>query len=99
VGDERFCEAIRSQTVLRLRYKGTARIVVPHGHGTRRSGIEVILVYQRSGQSSSGHPEGWKTLRVADVDEVEPLSGRFLRVRADADPSARELGTVHCFAE
>ncbi|HVE45973.1 MAG TPA: hypothetical protein VNA57_04405 [Acidimicrobiales bacterium] len=60
--------------------------------------MEVVLVYQRAGASKSGRAEGWKTLHASDIEAVRLLGTRFLRVREDADPDARELGTVHCFA-
>jgi hypothetical protein len=75
--------AINEKRLIEFVYKGgRPRIVEPHDYGIR-GGVEKLLVYQISGESSSGNPHGWKELRVEDMSQLRVLDRTFPGSRGD----------------
>lgn len=60
-------KAIKSSTVIELRYKNYLRIVEPHAYGRDKDGDEILSCYQTSGGSESGVRVGWKLLKVKEA--------------------------------
>ena len=76
--------AIHNKRLIEFVYKnGRPRIIEPHDYGIRK-GVELLLAYQVSGDSTSGAPHGWRTFTVADMDHLRVLDRQFLGTRADA---------------
>jgi hypothetical protein len=86
--------AIKEKRLIEFAYKGgRPRIVEPHDYGVR-GGVEKILAYQISGDSSSGAPQGWKWFEVANVQQLTVLERHFPGTRADNDQNHFEWDTL-----
>jgi hypothetical protein len=72
-------EAIRTNHLLRFRYKNQERIVEPHDYGIQ-NGIVRLFCYQVAGRSSSRLP-GWRVVDVHKIQECEMLERRFAENR------------------
>jgi TfoX/Sxy family transcriptional regulator of competence genes len=82
--------AISEKHLIEFVYKtGRSRIAEPHDYGIS-NGVESLLAYQISGESSSRSPHGWKQLAVADIHQLRVLDRRFRGTRADASQNHRE---------
>ena len=90
------CGAIQSRSVVSVRYGSRDRIVEPYIHGLTSEGIEVVLCYQREGDSASGFRTSWRTFHVDRIEAFEILPVKFVFDRADFEASAREVRNVHC---
>lgn len=91
------CEAIRVRNVVDVEYRGTRRIVEPHAHGVSPDGDEVVVVFQRSGESRSGNPVGWKALHAAELTRLTLLEVTFeARDGYRAGGRSDNLREVHC---
>jgi hypothetical protein len=91
------CSAIASRHLLALRYKGKDRLVEPYCHGFAADGREMLVAFQREGESASGQEAGWKAMVIADLEHVELLDVPFVASRADYNPDySKNLARVHC---
>jgi hypothetical protein len=93
---EVICNAIHSRRLLALTYGMHRRVVEPYIHGWTLDGVEVLLCYQREGESTSGFRTSWRTLHVDRIVEPELLDVVFAFDQADYDESAPEVRFVHC---
>jgi hypothetical protein len=81
-----------------LTYKGAHRLVEPRCHGFGADGHEVLVVYQRAGESASGQGEGWKALAVEEIDGIETVDVTFLPDRPGYRPGlSKNIVDVHCY--
>lgn len=64
----------RKRHLLRLIYNGADRLVEPRSHGYASDGHEVVVVYQRGGESAWGQDEGWKALVVSQIEELQVVA-------------------------
>jgi hypothetical protein len=77
--------AISGKRLIQFVYKGgRPRIAEPHDYGIRK-GVEGLLAYQISGDSSSGMPHGWKNFEVENMRQLRVLDREFPGSRADSD--------------
>lgn len=60
-------DGIRRQRVLRLTYRGYARLVEPHAIGITSGGHRALLAWQIEGGSKSDPPTGWRTFLTEEV--------------------------------
>lgn len=91
------CSAIAERHLLALRYKGKDRLVEPYSHGFAADGREMLVAYQRGGDSESGQQTGWKAMVVADLHQLQRLDVPFVASRADYNPDySKNLVRVHC---
>ncbi len=95
--NDAICDAIRRRRVIELEYRGTRRVVEAHAHGVSPDGLEVVVTFQRSGESRSGSPVGWKALHVSDIGRLVLLDETF-EPRDGYQPGGRSdnLAEVHC---
>jgi hypothetical protein len=70
-----------------------------HIHGWTAERVEVLLCYQREGDSKSGFRTSWRTLHVEQIEEPQLLDVPFAFDQPDYDASAREVRFVHCRIE
>lgn len=75
--DQRICDAINNLQLISLGYNWGSRTVEPHAYGRNDNGEEFIRVYQVSGASESGKPQGWKLLNTDDITSLTVLSENF----------------------
>lgn len=92
------CEAIRGRRLLSVVYGDRARIVEPYIHGLTSDGTEVLLCYQREGESAS-RLGSWRTLHLDRLQAVQLTDVTFPFNQADFDPTAREVRSIHCLAD
>lgn len=91
--------AISGKHLIEFVYKtGRSRIAEPHDYGIRK-GVECLLVFQISGESSSRSPHGWKQLAVADIHQLRVLDRRFRGTRADASQNHRDWDVLFARVE
>jgi hypothetical protein len=91
--------AIAEKRLIGFVYKtGGSRIAEPHDYGIRK-GVECLLVYQISGESSSRSPHGWKQLAVADIRQLHVLDRQFRGTRADASQNHRDWDVLFARVE
>ena len=69
-----FRDAILSEQQVVCGYDGRARVLCPHIIGTNKSGEEVVLAWQFSGESSGQLPQ-WRCLRLANVRDALTRAG------------------------
>ena len=82
--------AISGKHLIEFVYKtGGSRIAEPHDYGISK-GVECLLAYQISGESSSHSPHGWKRLAVDDIHQLRVLDRTFRGTRADASQHHRD---------
>jgi hypothetical protein len=95
--NDTICGAITLRRLIELEYRGTRRVVEAHAHGVSSDGVEVVVTFQRSGESRSGNPVGWKALHVADIHGIVVLETTF-EPRDGYQPGGRSdnLAEVHC---
>ena len=74
-----WCNALRAQNCLELRYDGFTRIVEVHAVGVSKEGNEIARVWQVRGGSNSNERTGWKLLRLD-----EALSAHVINEKSDA---------------
>lgn len=68
--------AIAHRRIVDLVYDDRRKQVEPHDYGLRK-GEAQLLVYQRSGESRSPEPTGWRTLRVASISDFHVKEETF----------------------
>lgn len=68
--------AIAHRRQVELVYAGRPRLVEPHDYGLR-GGEPQLLVFQKSGESRSGQPTGWRSLRLAEITDFRVLEATF----------------------
>lgn len=92
------CEAIKSRRLLEITYRGGLRLVEPYSHGFSRERREVLVAFQRTGESDSGHVQGWKAFHVDEMGEVVILDVPFMVNQAGyrGGGYSKNLGEVHC---
>jgi hypothetical protein len=92
------CEAVRLRKLLEFDYRGTRRVVEPHAHGVSPDRLEVLVGFQRSGESSAGNPTGWKAFHAEDLCRLRILEESF-EMRDGYRPGGRSdnlRDEVHC---
>lgn len=86
--------AISEKRLIEFAYKGgRPRIAEPHDYGIRR-GVEALLVYQISGDSSSGATHGWKHLEVENMSQLSVLDRTFSGSRGDSGQHHADWDTL-----
>lgn len=92
------CEGVEGRRLISLSYRGRNRLVEPYCHGFSPDGTEFLVAFQRSGESSSGQPTGWKGFVVAELADIEVLGIPFVIDRPDYRPGGRSknIVKVHC---
>jgi predicted DNA-binding transcriptional regulator YafY len=75
--------AIDEKRRLQIDYDGTQRVFEPHTLGADSSGETMVCGYQVRGASRSGHSSGWKTLRLARIENISALSEHFHHPRTE----------------
>ena len=68
-------QAIQEAKLIRLRYKGSERIVEPHDYGIQ-NGVVKLLAYQVAGVSSGRLP-AWRSLHEDFISDVQILNQTF----------------------
>jgi hypothetical protein len=96
--NEAICDAIRRRSLIRLTYRGAQRVVEPYLHGTRHSDIEILVCFQRSGESTSGTTTGWKALHVNEIEALDVTDIPFLGTEPGFNPdgSSYNVAALHC---
>ena len=79
--------AIAHRRIVDLVYDDRRKQVEPHDYGIR-NGEAQLLVYQRSGESRSGDPTGWRSLRLSSISDFHVKEETFPG-RRPADPDRR----------
>ena len=75
--------AIKEKRLIEFAYKGgRPRIAEPHDYGIK-GGVEAVLVYQISGDSTSGTPHGWKHSELRNMSDLRVLDRKFPGSRRD----------------
>lgn len=92
---EQICEAIARRRLISLTYGGRERVVEPYIHGRTTAGREVVLCFQREGESATGGG-GWRLLHVDQIVDLQMLDVTFPFDAATYDPHADEVRHVHC---
>jgi hypothetical protein len=90
------CEAIRTRRLLSVRYGTRLRVLEPYVHGKTAEGAEVLLCYQREGETQSGYRSHWRTLHLAKIEDIRVLDVSFPFLRSEYDGQTPEIRTVHC---
>lgn len=91
-------EAIRSKTVLELRYHGYSRLVEPHAYGLDKHDEPILRAYQVSGGSESGERSGWKLLKVDEIRSLHATGTRFVP-RPDYRLNDEAMSLIFCQLE
>jgi hypothetical protein len=68
--------AIAHRRIVDLVYDDRRKQVEPHDYGLRK-GEAWLLVYQRSGESRSPEPTGWRTLRLSSISDFHVKDETF----------------------
>jgi hypothetical protein len=79
--------AIAHRRIVDLVYDDRRKQVEPHDYGLR-NGEPQLLVYQRSGESRSADPTGWRSLRISSISDFHVTDETFSG-RRPADPNRR----------
>lgn len=91
------CNAIENLELLEIDYNGGSRIVEPHRLGESSNGNELLSCYQISGHSNSGRSEGWKRMKVENIDSVRPAGKNFYGPREGYNPDGeRGMVDIYC---
>src|SRR5678815_2770591 len=72
------CQAIREKRLLELHYDGQTLRVAPHIYGIDATGDELLSCYQVWG-GTDGEPAGWRSFRLTEISQLEPVSYTHLR--------------------
>jgi predicted DNA-binding transcriptional regulator YafY len=89
-------EAIRGGTKVRIRLRGRERVVEPHLLGRNRRGDTLVRAYQVGGR---GQAEGWKLLRLEEIEQAVETGERFSNPRPGYRPRDRAMagGIIESF--
>jgi bifunctional DNA-binding transcriptional regulator/antitoxin component of YhaV-PrlF toxin-antitoxin module len=68
--------AIAHRRIVDLVYADRRKQVEPHDYGIRH-GEAQLLVYQRSGESRSADPTGWRSLKLASISDFHVKEEKF----------------------
>ena len=79
--------AIAHRRIVDLVYDDRRKQVEPHDYGLR-NGVPQLLVYQRSGESRSADPTGWRSLKLSSISDFHVKEETFPG-RRPADPDRR----------
>jgi bifunctional DNA-binding transcriptional regulator/antitoxin component of YhaV-PrlF toxin-antitoxin module len=79
--------AIAHRRIVDLVYDDRRKQVEPHDYGIR-NGQPQLLVYQRSGESRSTDPTGWRSLKLSSISDFHVKEETFPG-RRPADPDRR----------
>jgi hypothetical protein len=79
--------AIAHRRIVDLVYDDRRKQVEPHDYGLRH-GLPQLLVYQRSGESRSGDPTGWRSLKLSSISDFHVKEETFPG-RRPVDPDRR----------
>jgi bifunctional DNA-binding transcriptional regulator/antitoxin component of YhaV-PrlF toxin-antitoxin module len=79
--------AIAHRRIVDLVYDDRRKQVEPHDYGIR-NGVPQLLVYQRSGESRSADPTGWRSLKLSSISDFHVKEETFPG-RRPADPDRR----------
>ena len=79
--------AIAHRRIVDLVYDDRRKQVEPHDYGLR-NGVPQLLVYQRSGESRSADPTGWRSLKLSSISDFHVKEETFPG-RRPADPGRR----------
>lgn len=92
------CEAIRLRHLLNVTYDGRRRVIEPYSHGVARDGREVLVAFQRAGESGSGQSQGWKAFHVERLSAVADMEVPFIANQAEyrSGGHSKNLASVHC---
>lgn len=90
------CEALRTRSVLALRYNGHDRLVEVHVVGISRDRHEIMRAWQISGGSVSGHVVGWKMILLANATEARVTKQRSRAPRPDYNPEDPAMIRIIC---
>jgi hypothetical protein len=90
------CTAIHVRKLLRITYRGGARVVEPYAYGTDAGGAEILRGYQISGHSESGASRAWKLFRVGEIGEVQVLDETFARPRKGYMRNDPSMTSIYC---
>ena len=89
------CFAIKNKQRLKIKYRGTERIIEPHAYGLDKRG-EKLRAFQVSGDSVSGNPSGWKLFKCEDINSIIELNESF-QVRPDYNSNGdRQIPNILC---
>lgn len=69
-------QAINEKKLLDFDYDGYHRIAEPHVYG-KKDGEDAVLVYQVSGQSSSGGLPNWRRMKLKGITNMKVLDETF----------------------
>lgn len=70
-----FCEAIKTQKRVKMKYNGTERVIEPHTFGYDK-GVAKVRASQASGYSKSGNYD-LKVFIIAKMSNIELLNENF----------------------
>jgi hypothetical protein len=79
--------AIAHRRIVDLVYDDRRKQVEPHDYGIR-NGQPQLLVYQRSGESRTADPTGWRSLKLSSISDFHVKDETFPG-RRPADPDRR----------
>lgn len=85
------CLAIRDGKVLRVTYKGTARLIEPRVYGVDAAGEELLRGWQ-----ISPPPADWRTLRLDKSTSLATTATPFEGARADPSWDNELLSKIYC---
>jgi len=92
---KKICLAIKNKKILKIKYKGTKRIIELHAYGKDKRG-EKLRAYQVSGFSESGKSSGWKLFKCEDITSMIELSDSF-KIRPNYNHSGdRQIPNIIC---
>lgn len=74
--EETIIDAITNKRLLKFSYHEYDRIVEPHVYGVK-DGKEALLVFQVSGESSSGGLPEWRRMFLDEITNLEILEEKF----------------------
>ncbi len=80
--------AIRARQLIRFRYHGVQRLVIPLVYGLGSADGELLRAWQLTGPPRAGSRHGWKLFRVVEMSEIAVAHGRFtaLEIPPDYNP-------------
>lgn len=84
-----WCDTIRAQKCLEVRYDGFTRIVEVHAVGYTKEGNVIARVWQVRGGSNSNERVGWKLLRLD-----EAFSAHMIDEKSEAPRRGYKRGDV-----
>lgn len=90
------CKALRTRSVLALRYNHHHRLVEVHVVGISRNRHEIMRAWQIAGGSVSGNPVGWKMIHLANATEAHITKQKSQAPRPDYNPDDPAMVRIIC---